>query len=165
MYDLYYNGDAIYEFGSTSFKTTSLKDVAKHIFDTYNQSSYDINLDTSIEIAKKIFQTIGRGEESGEQVFQEGDEGQREEAQISMGLPGASGHLHYKGGDGVTNRPENWVHLKGSYTVNNGRYGWITNDGDLFSAPIPNDAVANEQIKNHFSKFGYKNDGSVPVIT
>lgn len=69
MYFVYYNGNEIYEFGQNSFRGMSLKDLAKRMFDTYNQSKYRMSLDTAIAIARKVFETLGRGKESGEEIF------------------------------------------------------------------------------------------------
>jgi hypothetical protein len=69
FYTVYYNGDDIYSFTNESFGKSSLKQVAQQIFDTYNIEKYTMELDTAINIAKQIFQKVGRSDESGEEVF------------------------------------------------------------------------------------------------
>tara|TARA_R110000796_G_scaffold214_2_gene862 strand:+ start:6224 stop:6508 length:285 start_codon:yes stop_codon:yes gene_type:complete len=51
MYDVYLNGKAVYEFKSTSFKNSTIEQIAKILIDT---PSFSISQEDSIEMATKM---------------------------------------------------------------------------------------------------------------
>jgi hypothetical protein len=72
-------------------------------------------------------------------------------------------HVSYVGGKGVKMGPEEWAQYKGMYTINNNRLGYVTDEGSLHSAPMP-DSVGERDALMAFIKNNFEENSGVPVV-
>ena len=72
-------------------------------------------------------------------------------------------HLSYKSGKGVDMKPEDWAQHKGGYTINNGKLGYIKDDGSLHSVKLPDSVGENDALMKYINSKYEKND-NVPVV-
>ena len=72
-------------------------------------------------------------------------------------------HVSYVSGKGVKMTDEDWAQHKGGYTINNGRVGYIKDDGSLHSVKLP-DAVGEKQSLIRYMNDKYKRNDNVPVV-
>ena len=72
-------------------------------------------------------------------------------------------HVSYVSGKGVKMTDEDWAQHKGGYTINNGRVGYIKNDGSLHSIKLPT-SVGEKQSLIRYMNDKYKRNDNVPVV-
>ena len=73
-------------------------------------------------------------------------------------------HISYKSGKGVEMKEDDWAKHKGGYTINNGRIGYIKDDGSLHSVKLPVSVGENESLMRYMNDNYEKND-NVPVVS
>ena len=73
-------------------------------------------------------------------------------------------HVSYKSGKGVEMTDEDWAQHKGKYTINNGRIGYVKDDGSLHSVKLASSVGENDAIIRYMND-NYESDGSVPVVS
>ena len=73
-------------------------------------------------------------------------------------------HVSYKSGKGVKMTDEDWAQHKGKYTINNGRIGYVKDDGSLHSVKLASSVGENDAIIRYMND-NYESDGSVPVVS
>ena len=73
-------------------------------------------------------------------------------------------HVSYKSGKGVKMTDEDWAQHKGKYTINNGRIGYVKDDGSLHSVKLASSVGENDAIIKYMND-NYESDGSVPVVS
>ena len=73
-------------------------------------------------------------------------------------------HVSYKSGKGVEMTDEDWAQHKGGYTINNGRVGYIKDDGSLHSVKLPT-SVGEKQSLIRYMNDKYKRNDNVPVVS
>ena len=73
-------------------------------------------------------------------------------------------HVSYKSGKGVEMTDEDWAQHKGKYTINNGRIGYVKDEGSLHSVKLASSVGENDAIIRYMND-NYESDGSVPVVS
>ena len=73
-------------------------------------------------------------------------------------------HVSYKSGKGVKMTDEDWAQHKGKYTINNGRIGYVKDDGSLHSVGLASSEGENDAIIKYMND-NYESDNSVPVVS
>tara|TARA_R100000988_G_scaffold31026_1_gene15707 strand:- start:93 stop:455 length:363 start_codon:yes stop_codon:yes gene_type:complete len=73
-------------------------------------------------------------------------------------------HVSYVSGKGVEMKDEDWAQHKGGYTINNGRVGYIKDDGSLHSVKLPV-SVGEKQSLIRYMNDKYERNDNVPVVS
>tara|TARA_Y100001973_G_scaffold62815_1_gene92091 strand:+ start:556 stop:2145 length:1590 start_codon:yes stop_codon:yes gene_type:complete len=73
-------------------------------------------------------------------------------------------HVSYVSGKGVKMTDEDWAQHKGGYSINNGRVGYIKDDGSLHSIKLPT-SVGEKQSLIRYMNDKYKRNDNVPVVS
>ena len=70
----------------------------------------------------------------------------------------------YTDGKGMQHEEADWANYKMGYTRNNGRYGWVNQEGTLYGMQIVSTEISHA-MSDWFRNQGYKINHSIPVMT